>query len=163
MDPVLNNHDPETGGRENKRRKKEASKSPKSIWFEWYSNQLWLQHDLPKQRFNDYKKMVGYMKLFLPSGFDFGPTTDEATFKQRVLAFGDEAEKNMNTYLARHNVSSSGNGSLVKILDNLRKEGSLYELVHQLHALIHNNKVKDITPQQLRFELTFAPITQSLC
>jgi hypothetical protein len=116
---------------------------------------MWMQHSLTKQRFNDYKKLVSYARLFLPDGFDI--LLEDTSYEQTVLSYGKEVESNMQVYLTRRQQSPTGYGSYVKILEELRKAGEL----HRYIALLHQQKINDCTSKQYRYELTF--ISASMC
>jgi len=122
------------------KKRKEAPKSLAHIWFHWYVQLERKQTTaISRQRFNDYKQIVQFMKMFLLNGFEISSPLN----KSQVALLGREAEKNLLLFVRQHNISSTTGGSVLKSLKQLENRGLLVEFKTQYARLLESGKIKE--------------------
>ncbi|KUF91645.1 hypothetical protein AM587_10001765 [Phytophthora nicotianae] len=112
-----------------------------TTWYAWYAQEpRWLS-DAPKQQRSNAKQLVGYMKLFIAEGFVLDPRAED--YRDRVLALGKQAEKEVLNFLRERDISSRGSTAVRKHLRNLHVAGALNDRISRHRRLIHAGAVQD--------------------
>ena len=133
-------------------RRKEAPQTLSACWFQWYTEKPWLSSQYSRQKMNEKKCVVGFMKLFLPGGYDI-PSADDTDFKSNVARLGAKAEEGVLQFLSRHGHSGTAPGTMLKHMRGLVKTDALSDHIRQLQQNILAGKIVDSTPVKLRYEL----------
>ena len=136
----------ETGNFENDRcdlapskKRKEAPKSTSAMWFHWYSTLKFDGTLVSRQRLNDHKHIVEYMKLFLPNGFEIFHSHPD--YKTTIAQLGTEAEKKLLEFLKANGVNHVAGGSVLKVLKQFENRGMLDNLKKNYDNLKAHGKI----------------------
>jgi len=125
---------------------KSAPMSAAAIWFEWYTRtpRLW-DTNANRQYKSTAKQVVGFMKLFLPNGFELDPTA--ADYADKVLRLGKEAQALMVEFLRSRGIQSKFGSGLLKKLRELHRQGAMASLIESYRARVAIGKVVDPAPE----------------
>lgn len=113
-----------------KAKKKEPKAPPKAlitVWYEWFSQRLWASKRA-RQSINDYKVVVGFMKLFLSLGFDIT--------RYDLLQLGMEAARNTLDFLKLNGSAAKSVGTVVTALNSLNRSGKMNTVVQRFNELV---------------------------
>ncbi|OWZ02155.1 hypothetical protein PHMEG_00026332, partial [Phytophthora megakarya] len=121
------------------------SKWPAAIWFEWYAKtrRLWDVCE-NRQKKSTYKKIVNYMKLFLPSGFKLDPSSP--TYCDHVLEVRQQSEEYMFKFFVAHGAKRKSESSVLKQLRKYYHEGKLNALITEFRARAAVELILDPAP-----------------
>ncbi|KAG3194865.1 hypothetical protein PC128_g8947 [Phytophthora cactorum] len=129
--------------------KQEQDKPPKRLrtsvthlhatWYSWYAQKpRWLS-GAPKYQRSNSKHLVAYMKLFIAEGFELEPSAGD--FRERVLALGNQAEKEMLDFLRKRDITSRGSTTVRKRLHDLHVAGALNDLIARHSKLLQTGAI----------------------
>ncbi|OWZ19031.1 hypothetical protein PHMEG_0006777 [Phytophthora megakarya] len=101
---------------------KSHSKWPASIWYEWYAktSRLWDVCE-NRQKKSAYKKIVNYVKIFLPNGFKMDPSSP--TYCDHALEVGQQSEDSMFKVFVAHGAKRKSGSSVLKQLRKYYNDG----------------------------------------
>lgn len=135
-----------TSGAELKRRRA-LPMSASSMWFEWYTKvpRLWDVCE-SRQYKSTSKQVVAYMKLFLPRGFVFDPSS--ATYCDDVMRLGKEAEGNMTDHLRSLGINRKFGSGLLKQLRELHQQGQLDTKIREYLIRVKVGRIADPAPKE---------------
>jgi hypothetical protein len=128
------------------RPKKKGSQSLSAVWFEWFTSEprVYTSRSVKKTTLYEFRHAVGYMMLFLPTGFALDEASD--AFKSEVLNAGITAQDNTLAFLKTNGSSALAVGTVIKALRKLHKEGQLDLHVTQFHERVNSGSIVDPTP-----------------
>jgi hypothetical protein len=125
---------------------KKGTKSKMSDWwYEWYTMEplIW-QSSHSRQTKCDIKKVVGYMKLFLPDGYLLD--SSDPSYKEHVLKFGKIAEANIIQVFADNDLRAQAAGTALKQLRIMHRTGLLSDQIERYNSLTRSGKIVDSSP-----------------
>jgi hypothetical protein len=128
------------------RPKKKGSQSLSAVWFEWFTSEprVYTSRSVKKTTLYEFRHAVGYMMMFLPTGFALDEASD--AFKSEVLNAGITAQDNTLAFLKTNGSSALAVGTVIKALRKLHKEGQLDLHVTQFHERVNSGSIVDPTP-----------------
>lgn len=121
---------------------KAKATSLSDVWFRWFAEKLWTSTK-SRQRQHDFKILVAFMKLFLPSGFDVD--SDDLT------ELGEEAERNAIDFLRLHHSTAKSFGTVVQAFKALNREGKMNQVIERYGELVRRGKAVDSSPPSAQF------------
>ncbi len=141
--PALVNQEPAPAPAK-KRKTNTRKKNLKTVWFEWFDGQMW-DAQISRQRLHEFKLVVAYLKLFIPSGFDLR--------RDDLLGLGQVAESNAIGFLATHGYTAASYGTAVVALKALHRSGKMSELIATYKSLHARGLAVDTAPESAQFKL----------
>ena len=132
-----------------KRKRKAPPAKPSEVWYEWYTHEPRVRNcDDPKRK-SHFKIVVGFLKIFLAEGIKL----DEAArdYKDKVLAYGRHAEKQLFQYLDDQGITSRAAGTVIKHMRTFHREGKLDECIRRHCMLAASEKIVDPAPAYTHF------------
>ncbi|OWZ02242.1 LOW QUALITY PROTEIN: hypothetical protein PHMEG_00026234 [Phytophthora megakarya] len=126
---------------------KSHSKWPAAIWFEWHAkiSRLWDVCE-NRQKKSTYKKIVNYMKLFLPNGFKLDPSSP--TYCDHGFEVRQQSEEYMFKFLTRCYAKCKSESSVLKQLRKYYHEGKLNALITEFRAPAEVKTILDPAPSE---------------
>ncbi|KAG2929231.1 hypothetical protein PC110_g20714 [Phytophthora cactorum] len=116
------------------------------MWFGWFTAEprVYASKSIKKTALYELRHVVGYLMLFLPTGFALNPSSP--AFKSEVLVLGKQAQGNTLAFLKKHGSSTVAAGTALKALRKIHKLGKLNDHIAQYHDRLDQGAVVDPTP-----------------
>ncbi|KAF1314953.1 hypothetical protein FI667_g16364, partial [Globisporangium splendens] len=142
-------------------RKKAPSTHLSSIWFDWYAGEprLWDSKDRKKR--SEANHIVAFMKVFLHGDFTLDPRMVD--YRDRVMAIGNDAEREMLAFLASQGIHAKGTSSVLKHLRALHNDGKLDGYVRKYKASVAIGSIVDPAPRSTQDILPIRNGEHSVC
>jgi hypothetical protein len=134
-------------------RKKSSPTHLSSVWFEWFVGEprAWASDDRNKR--SEAKLTVAYTKLFLGS---FTLIQSDAHYRDHVLEYGSDAEKQVLSFLAAKGIRAKGSSSVLKHMRELHRRGKLDTRIREHKALLAAGIIVDLSPRKTQDSLSLS-------
>ncbi|TYZ69499.1 hypothetical protein PybrP1_012863 [[Pythium] brassicae (nom. inval.)] len=126
------------------RKRYKTKKSLRNVWYEWFAEKQWAA-PLPRQRLHDLRACVGFMRLFLPDGYDL--------ISGDLLQIASDSETNVLSFLQESGEPASVVGSVVASMKRLNRGGALNDKIRSYQVLMQSGRIADKSPLASRFEV----------
>lgn len=85
------------------------------MWYEWFTERQW-EEPLPRQHMHGLRVTIGFMRPFLPNGYD--------TYSGDLLAIAEEAERETLNFLPVTGSRAAAVGTCVPALKKAEPRGA---------------------------------------